>query len=223
MLKAIFFDLDGTLLDTSIDLGNALNVVMEEYGKAPLPYIKTRAAVSHGANALIKLGFGELSSEQHQKLRNQLLQAYLNNIANNTIAFDGIEELIKQLASANLLWGIVTNKPEPYTTALMPYFKFASQPAATICPEHVNITKPDPEGLMLACKQTCIIPEQAIYIGDHERDIMAGRNAGMKTIAAGYGFTDTTECHKHWQADYNVQTAREIWPIIQTLIQPPQT
>ncbi len=220
MLKAVFFDLDGTLLDTSIDLGSALNVVLQHEGKAALPHSVTRAAVSHGANALIKLGFGEtLSEARHAELRQMLLEAYLDNIAEHTVAFDGIETLIENLTAKGLKWGIITNKPQTYTTALMPHFHFASQPTATICPDNLTASKPNPEGILLACTLAKVAPHEAIYVGDHERDIIAGKNAGMPTIAVGYGFTDTPHCHKQWGADYNAQEASDIWPIIDTLLQ----
>lgn len=218
MIKAVFFDLDGTLLDTSKDLGEALNAVRIAQGLAPFSDNITRKEVSNGANALIKLGFGDaLSQAQHVKYRQALLDNYLAHIADHTFAFEGITTLITQLANANIAWGIVTNKPALYTQALMTHFHFASAPVATISPDHVKVAKPDPEGVLLACQQANCPPSQAIYIGDHKRDIEAGRNAGTTTIAVGYGFTDTTTCHKTWGADYTVDLATEIWPIIESL------
>lgn len=218
MIEAVFFDLDGTLMDTSKDLGGALNAVRRSEGLKPFADEVTRAEVSNGANALIRLGFGEnLSHDAHQGYRQALLDHYLANIAEHTFAFKGIEGLIQKLTDAGIPWGIVTNKPALYTQALMAQFTFASPPVATICPDELNAAKPDPEGLLLACTQTNCKPEHCIYVGDHLRDIDAGKNAGMATIAVGYGFTPTETCHQHWGADYNVDCATEIWPIIQTL------
>lgn len=216
MIKAVFFDLDGTLLDTSKDLGAALNAVRQAHGLHALADALTRAEVSNGATALVKLGFGEIDNEALQAYRQELLNYYLQNIAHHSIAFDGIEPLIKALSQAKLQWGIVTNKPEAYTTPLMRHFIFASQPCAIVCPEHVAAAKPDPQGLMLACQQAGCLPHEAIYVGDHLRDIQAGKNANMATIAVGYGFTATRTCHLAWGADYTVNSAHEIWPIIQT-------
>ncbi len=218
MIKAVFFDLDGTLLDTSKDLGGALNTVLEQYGKPALPFDTIRPHVSNGANALVKLGFGEdLHPDTHQTYRLNLLDAYLADIASHTIAFAGIEALIEQCAANDIAWGIVTNKPATYTDALMQHFEFASPPVAQISPDHVSRAKPDPEGLLIACEMAKCKPSEALYVGDHERDIEAGRNADIATVAVGYGFTPTTKCHLAWGADYTVSSAREIWPIIARL------
>jgi phosphoglycolate phosphatase len=219
MIKAVFFDLDGTLLDTSQDLGNALNAVRKARGLPPLPRQATRPEVSNGSNALIALGFGrDISLEQHQAYRQELLDFYLDNIAQHTFAFDGVENLITELTKQGLVWGIVTNKPEPYTSALLKHFAFLSEPAVTISANELKAAKPDPEGLLLACKITGCKPEQAIYVGDHQRDIDAGKNAGMVTIAVGYGFTATPHCHQRWGADHSVDQVNQIWPIIQNLM-----
>jgi len=115
MIEAVFFDLDGTLMDTSKDLGGALNRLRCEQGLTPFPEEVTRAEVSNGANALVKLGFGDnLSPEQHQTYRQALLDHYLENIAEHTFMFNGIEDLIHKLTEANIAWGIVTNKPNTY-------------------------------------------------------------------------------------------------------------
>lgn len=218
MIKAVFFDLDGTLLDTSKDLGGALNTVLEQCGKPALPFDTIRPHVSNGANALIKLGFGEdLHPSTHQTYRLNLLDAYLADIASHTIAFAGIEALIEQCAANDIAWGIVTNKPAAYTDALMQHFEFASVPVAQISPDHVSRAKPDPEGLLKACEMANCKPSEALYVGDHERDIEAGRNANIATVAVGYGFTPTTKCHLAWGADYTVSSASEIWPIIARL------
>ncbi|HEY7773391.1 MAG TPA: HAD-IA family hydrolase [Marinagarivorans sp.] len=220
MIEAVFFDLDGTLMDTSKDLGGALNRLRCEHGLAPFPETVTRAQVSNGANALVRLGFGEnLSAEQHQAYRQALLEHYLENIAEHTYTFKGIEDLIQQLTQIDIAWGIVTNKPNTYTTALMTHFSFAKAPVVTICPDELQAAKPDPEGLLLACELANCAPERCVYVGDHKRDIDAGNNAGMITIAVGYGFTATERCHLAWGADYTVDCATEIWPIIQRLAQ----
>jgi len=217
-LKAVFFDLDGTFLDTALDLGNALNKLLTEHQKAPLPHALIRNVVSDGANALLKLGFA-LSPEDKgfSTLREKLLNYYLEDLASHTKPFDGIELLINNLSERDIQWGIATNKPWLYTEPLMKQFKFASDPIALICPQHVNKKKPDPESLVLACKKAGCKPQEAIYVGDHVRDIQCGINAGMPTIAVAYGYIDKADSHLQWGATYQVEHANEIWPIVREL------
>ena len=147
-LQAVFFDLDGTLLDTSLDLAYALNHLRREQGRDALPYPVVRQQVSNGATALVKLGFGELSDAALLPLRQRLLELYLQHIAVHTRPFPGIEELIGRLTETGIAWGIVTNKPQLYTTELMRHFTFASPPCATVSPDQVGVGKPHPAALL---------------------------------------------------------------------------
>lgn len=219
-LKAVFFDLDGTLLDTSLDLGGALNYVLRKNNRAELPHEVIRPRVSDGAAALIKLGFGEdIFEESLTSLRQQLLDYYEANIAKLTQPFPGILELIDQFERHNLDWGIVTNKPSLYTAKLMNEMKFSKPPISIISPDQVGVSKPDPKPLLEACKQASCAPQEAIYIGDHLRDIECGKNAGMQTIAVGYGFTKSDKDHLAWNATFNVDSADQIWPILHKKMQ----
>jgi 2-phosphoglycolate phosphatase len=217
-LKAIFFDLDGTLLDTSGDLAHALNQLRREQGRDPLPYDLIRQQVSNGATALVKLGFGPLSDAEIQPLRQRLLDLYQADIALHTRAFPGIEELIGRLAEAGLVWGIVTNKPQFYTSELMRHFSFATPPVATVSPDQVGVGKPHPAAVLHACELAGCLPQEAVYIGDHIRDIECGRNAGMPTIAVGYGFTADSDEHRTWNATHVADSAADIWPILATYL-----
>ncbi len=218
-LQAVFFDLDGTLLDTSQDLAAALNRLRREQGREPLPYAAIRPEVSNGATALVKLGFGALPDAALLPLRQRLLDLYLQHIAEHTRPFAGIEELIARLAERDIAWGIVTNKPQLYTAALMRHFTFAAPPCATVSPDHVGVGKPNPAALLYACDRAACAPGNALYVGDHLRDIECGRNAGMPTIAVGYGFTSDPSEHRTWNATHVADTAHEIWPIVSSYIE----
>lgn len=218
-IRAVFFDLDGTLLDTASDLAHALNALLEAKGKPALPNDTIRRVVSDGAAALIKLGFNvDESHESYAALREELLAFYHDNLSTHTQPFDGIGALIEQLNQHNIAWGIVTNKPWPYTAPLMQKHLFASEPSAVICPDHVQEKKPHPEALLLACKQSNCSANEAIYIGDHLRDIECGRRAGCDTIAVGYGYIPENVKHTDWNATHCVTHADELWPIIKTYI-----
>lgn len=215
-LKAVFFDLDGTLLDTAVDLGNALNHVLAEFDKPIIPLLESRNIVSNGAAALIKAGFKvNESDENFWQLREKLLDYYLQDLASHTTPFEGIEELISKLAEHGIKWGIVTNKPVTYAEPLMKFFQFASEPVALICPDHVTNRKPDPEALILACKYADCAISEALYVGDHLRDIQCGQNAGMPTVAVSYGYIEAHDDYRAWNATHCVDHASEIWPLIQ--------
>lgn len=213
-LRALLFDLDGTLLDTSGDMGQALNRLLQEEGLPGLPAEQIRPQVSNGANALVKLGFGELPGEAHEHLRARFLDLYLADIARHTHPFPGIEDLLGRCQQQGIAWGVATNKPWRYTEPLMGHFSFAQSAAVTLCPEHAK-PKPDPAMLLLACQQIGCAPAEVIYIGDHQRDIECGKRAGMATIAVGYGFTQSPLEHTYWDATFAVQQADEIWPLVQ--------
>ena len=218
-LKTVLFDLDGTLLDTSEDLGGALIATLQQH-QQPIPEKHLiKATVSDGASALLQLGFNHsLSDQDLVSLRAELLEHYKNNLYERTVVFNGIEHLISMLSENNLSWGIVTNKPKPYALPLMAHFHFASAPLCIICPEDVTHKKPHEEPLLLACQHAKCNANEAIYIGDHERDIQSAINAKMRSIAAGYGFVSNPEDALKWDADYTVNSATEIWPIIQSML-----
>lgn len=222
-LKAVFFDLDGTLLDTSGDLGAALNHLRQQDGLPVLTPEQIRPEVSNGANALVRLGFGEqLDVAAHQRYRERLLDYYLEHIAEYTVPFDGIERLLLQLTEQDIAWGIVTNKPSLYTQALMRHFPFACPPVATVSPDQVGVSKPDPEPLLEACRQAGVAVHECLYVGDHQRDVECAQRAGMPAVAVGYGFTNDPDEHRHWHAEYTADTVDEIWPIVQRCIKTAQ-
>ncbi|MFL0798319.1 MAG: HAD-IA family hydrolase [Cellvibrionaceae bacterium] len=215
-LKAVLFDLDGTLLDTAPDFITVLNQLLTEENCNTLSDGAIRKTVSEGARALITLGFGLKEGEPgFERLKTRLLELYLAGLAEKTAPFPGISELISHLHSNDIAWGIVTNKPSVYTAPIMDAMAFHPAPLSVICPDHVSQTKPHPEPLIKACAEIGCESHEAIYVGDHARDIEAGKRAGMITIAAGYGYVPQGDCATNWQADHTVNHAAEILPILQ--------
>jgi 2-phosphoglycolate phosphatase len=215
-VRAVMFDLDGTLLDTAPDFIVVVNQLLNEEGRSELAADIIRAGVSNGSKALIALTFG--ITEDHpdfERLRLRLLELYLAQIAVHTKPFPGITSLLNQLADKNIAWGIATNKPAAYTLPLMAALNIQPAPLSVICPDHVARSKPDPESLLLASTQLGCTPEEIIYIGDHKRDIDCGKGAGSITIAAAYGYLDASDSIANWNADYCVNHADEIWPIVE--------
>ena len=215
-IRAVMFDLDGTLLDTAPDFVVVVNQLLTEQQRAVLPDEAIRACVSNGSKALIKLAFGiDEADAQFEPMRQRMLELYLSHCCVHTKPFPGIDSLLQQLAKRNIAWGIATNKPAAYTLPLMTGIDMQPAPASVICPDHVSKAKPDPESLFLASKQIGCQPEEIIFIGDHKRDIDCGNSAGSITIAAAYGYLDKDEDPSNWKADHCVNHADEIWPVIE--------
>ncbi|MCK9502880.1 MAG: HAD-IA family hydrolase [Porticoccaceae bacterium] len=215
--KAVLFDLDGTLLDTAPDFVTTLNRMLAEKNLPPLPPEKIRAAVTNGSVGLIELGFGlKPQQAEFEPLRQQFLDYYFECLTENTRLFPGMESLLGKLADFAIPWGIVTNKPSRYTDEILARLWLPCQPQTVICPDHVTRAKPDPEPVLLACKQLNIAPQQSLLVGDHRRDIESGLNAGCYTVSAAYGYIDSDENPDHWGAHYLVNHASEIGSILFT-------
>jgi 2-phosphoglycolate phosphatase len=217
ILEAVLFDLDGTLLDTAPDFVTTLQLLLVRHNKPALDENAIRQTVSHGARALVSLGFSiDESDANFEDLRQQLLAIYLTKLSEKTALFDGMETVLAHIEQRQIPWGIVTNKPSLYADKVLADLKLDSRSSATICPDHVSKAKPDPEPMLLACSQINCNPDKVIYVGDHRRDIEAGRNANMTTIAANYGYIDPKDPAESWNADYTINHASELLAIINT-------
>lgn len=214
-VQAILFDLDGTLLDTAPDLANALNAVLQANGKPALPYEKIRPVVSHGGAALIKLGFAlDPGHKNFEALRKQLLDYYLAHIADETRLFPGMEKVLDSIEQRGLRWGVVTNKPGWLTEPLMDALNLSQRAAGIVSGDTLKERKPHPAPLLHACKIIACNPERSLYIGDAQRDIEAGKNAGMITLVAMFGYLMETDDPAEWCADALIETPEEILPWI---------
>ena len=210
-IRTVLFDLDGTLADTAPDLAAALNQLLEEEGRAPLPFEAIRPEVSHGSPGLLKVGFG-MDSEHpdYARLRARLLELYGANLCRETRLFPGMVELLAALARAGRNWGIVTNKPKHLTEPLVRELKLAHPPACVVSGDSTANRKPHPEPMQLACTQAGSRPEQCLYVGDAQRDIEAGRRAGMKTLVALFGYISEHDTPERWGADALIRHPRDI-------------
>ncbi|MBR9910104.1 MAG: HAD-IA family hydrolase [Gammaproteobacteria bacterium] len=217
-IKAVVFDLDGTLLDTAPDFVHVLNRMRDEANLPPLAEPVIRNTVSDGARALVSLGFGLTEGEPgFEPLRQRLLDLYLEHLAVQSGPFPGIPELLDFLHSRGLAWGIATNKPEIYTTRLLEALQL--QPDCVICPDHVQHPKPHPESMHLAANLLRCKAEEIIYVGDHSRDIDCGKQANCITIAAAYGYIKDPHEVSAWQASHTVDHAAQIRAIVERYLQ----
>lgn len=214
--SAVLFDLDGTLIDTAPDFVRCLNLVRKGFDLPPLAPEKIRPHVSDGARAMVRLGFGlEPDHELYPSRHKAFLDAYEKDLCVDTCLFPGMEGLLNSLEDREIPWGIVTNKPERFAAPLIEALGLTGRCGTLICPDHVSERKPDPEGLYLACRQLGVEAAGAVYVGDHVRDIAAGRNAGMTTVAVRYGYiVDMTEV-ENWQADHTVDTVDQLIKLLQ--------
>ena len=201
-LRTVLFDLDGTLADTAPDLAYALNCVLQQQDREPLPFELIRPVVSHGGAALISLGFS-LGPGHHgyDELRAELLHIYQKNLTRRTGLFPGMADLLGTLEQRGMNWGVVTNKPAWLTDPLMDQLGLSARAACIISGDTTANRKPHPEPLLLACRQAGSTPEQCLYVGDAERDIEAGRRAGMHTAVALFGYLDEQDTPQCWGAD----------------------
>jgi phosphoglycolate phosphatase len=217
-IGAVLFDLDGALVDTAPDLAAALNAVLEQHGNKPINYSSIRSIISNGASGLIVLGFGKNLSESEQaELKSALISHYQQHIAHQSTLFEGLATALLHLENLDIPWGIVTNKPEYLTLALLDKLALREKAACIVCGDQVSSPKPHPESIYLACKKLNVAPKNAIYIGDAQRDIRAGRMAGLKTIACAYGYIPADENISDWQADMIVESSQELLKFIQKI------
>ena len=210
MIHAVLFDLDGTFADTAPDLGYAVNLMRKARDLPPVPEEKTRPVTSSGARGLLGAGFGITPNHaDFLAMREEFLNLYEANLCRETRLFDGMAELIDALEARAVTWGIVTNKAERFALPLMKLLGYGTRSACVIGGDTTGKMKPHPEPLYAAAKSIDIAPEHCLYVGDDERDILAGRAAGMKTVAVRYGYLNGSD-PAVWGADAVVDTPLKI-------------
>ncbi|NNM01491.1 MAG: phosphoglycolate phosphatase [Gammaproteobacteria bacterium] len=210
-MRGVFFDLDGTLLDTAPDLAFALNTLLVEQGETALPFDTIRPHVSHGAGALLRLGFGlDPEAGRGLELRGRLLEIYAANIARETRPFPGIIELLDALEQRALPWGVVTNKPAFLSEPLMEQLDLGTRAACIVSGDTLPQRKPHPAPLLHAAALAGLAADDCIYVGDAERDVAAGRDAGMHTIAVRYGYTQADGDPDSWGASRVIDRPGEV-------------
>ena len=209
--RAVFFDLDGTLLDTAPDMVGALNLLLKEEDAPAIDYDIARKVVSDGTQALVNLGFGSVQSDADFKRRcERYLVIYAENVCVDTVFFDGMEKTLEYLESNNIVWGVVTNKPEFLTTPLMKAMGLDIRAGSVVSGDSLPVRKPNPEPLFHAANECNVLSTESIYVGDALRDIEAGNRAGMITLLASYGYIDNDHQPATWGANGIIEHASEI-------------
>lgn len=208
--RAVLFDLDGTLVDSAPDLCSAINRVVLDLGHVPVPLSRLREVVSKGGRAMLAAALPQLSDDERAPLLAPFLAHYAQALAVDSVAFDGVPELLDGLEARGLRWGIVTNKPEALARGVVEGFGWSRRSAVLIGGDTLPRHKPDPDQLLLACEQMGLLPSEVIYVGDDLRDVQAARSAGMVSVAALWGYREPHDDPATWGADHALANAREI-------------
>lgn len=214
-LQAVLFDLDGTLIDSAPDLGAAADQMRVDRGLASLPLARYRPMAGAGARGMLGVAFDITpDSPGFAALREEFFVNYESRMLRNTQVFDGVAELVEAIRAHGLHWGVVTNKSVRFTgplTRAMPLFGSAG---TIISGDTTPHAKPHPEPLFEAARQLGVAPERCIYVGDDERDILAGRAAGMRTVAATYGYMGEQAEVACWDADAAIASPMELLKLL---------
>jgi phosphoglycolate phosphatase len=211
----VFFDLDGTLADTAPDLVAATNQLLEARQLLPKPYEVLRPCASAGARGLLEGAFG--ITPEHPDfiaLRDEFFHNYEKALLVHSRLFDGMDDLLQQMETANLPWGIVTNKSERFTNPLTELMGLRQRAVSTVSGDTTPYSKPHPEPILHAARIANIDPTKSIYVGDDIRDVIAGKAAGMLTVAAAYGYCGCKEPPEAWGADHIINSPLDLLPII---------
>lgn len=214
-IQAVLFDLDGTLIDSAPDLGAAADKMRADRGLPSLPLERYRAMAGAGARGMLGVAFGLTPDHpEFAALREEFFVNYERCMTERTLVFEGVAELIAELVGRALPWGVVTNKSTRFTvplTAAMPLFASA---AAVVSGDTTPHSKPHPAPLLEAARRIGVAPSRCLYVGDDERDIVAGKAAGMGTVAATYGYLGPQTDIRQWQAQAAINSPLQLLELL---------
>ncbi|MDD2882897.1 MAG: HAD-IA family hydrolase [Rhodoferax sp.] len=215
-VQAVLFDLDGTLIDSAPDLGMAADAMRVARGLPSLPVVQYRPMAGAGARGMLGVAFGMAPEHpEFNTMREEFFTNYERCMTQNTHIFDGVPELLQSLTARGLLWGVVTNKSERFSLPLtksMPMFDTA---AAIVSGDTTPHAKPHPAPLLEAARQIGVDAARCVYVGDDERDIVAGLAAGMATVAVTYGYLGAQADTTQWGAHATINCVNELLPLLQ--------
>jgi phosphoglycolate phosphatase len=209
------FDLDGTLVDTAPDMTDTLAELCRAHGSRPPEYRLARASITNGAAGLIRLAFPDRDEDERRALYREYLQRYADRIHRSSRLFEGMEEVLAAIEAAGVPWGIVTNKPQALTDALLEGLGLHTRSRISIGGDALPERKPHPMPLLHAARGLAVDAADCVYVGDNLRDVEAGRAAGMRTIAAAYGYLLPDDDVRGWQADLVIEHPVALLPMLE--------
>lgn len=214
-VQAVLFDLDGTLIDSAPDLGAAVDKMRVERGLSSFPLAHYRHMAGAGARGMLGIAFGMTPEHpDYEVMKEEFFVNYENCMTERTRIFDGVVDMIARLVAQDLPWGVVTNKSNRFTdplTSAMPLFATAGTIVSGNTTPHA---KPHPEPLFEAARRLGLTPSDCVYVGDDERDIVAGRAAGMRTVAALYGYLGPQAQPEAWGADARIERLSDLMGVL---------
>lgn len=218
--RAVLFDLDGTLIDTAPEFVVIAHALRQEAQLPPIPDSVIRHNISNGALGMVQAAL-ELTNDDAriEHWRHRFLTLYDAGLGQHSAPYPGLATLVRALAQKGIAWGVVTNKLERFAAPLMEQMAFSPPADVLITPDHVVTPKPDPEAVLLACQRLSCEPTDAIFVGDHVRDIEAGNAAGCHTVAAAYGYLAQGESAADWRANDTVDSSEALAALIEERIQ----
>ena len=209
-LSCVLFDLDGTLVDTAPDLISCLNKALNAHGFETVAPEIIKPFISYGAAAMINASQPLCDDELKADILETMLNLYQNNIAEHTVFFSGIVDILNAIEAQGLKWGVVTNKRERFTNPLMDALKLTDRAACIVSGDTTANPKPHSDPMLEACKQAGVNPRECVYIGDALHDITAGKSVEMKTLAALYGYIKPDDTPESWGADALIESPDQI-------------
>ena len=209
-VKGVLFDLDGTLMDTAPDFYRTLHVLRDRYAQPRLSESVIRNHVSDGSRALTQLchAYEEMSDTVFESRRLELLDVYETLAGLEAKVFPEMDQILGELDQNNVPWGIVTNKPRLYTELILERTNLSLNCKVLVCADDLTKAKPDPEGILKASRHLGLNPEDVLYVGDHERDVIAGQRAGCPTAVVTFGYFDETVDLVSWNANLVITSLR---------------
>jgi phosphoglycolate phosphatase len=209
-VRAVLFDLDGTLLDTAPDLCGALNELRLEHGLDPMPFASLRPYSSKGARGLLGQGFAHTQGEERAACNARFLALYRERLTRETCYFDEVPQLLDALEQAGIRWGIVTNKAAWLTQPLLEAMGLAERSHVTVCGDTLHERKPSPLPLLHAAEKLGVLPEECLFVGDAESDMRAADAAGMLPLAVRFGYIVEDDKPHEWPAHAWLETPLQV-------------